>query len=252
MSIQPTDSSNQLPDNLSRRVSPYSMAAAAAGVSVLALAAPAQSEVVITKKTITFTALGPAATVDLNNDGIPDFEFDATSFAYHGASNGSLFTRPLAGGAVVGKPLVSGGRSYASALMRGARIAASEHFTTGSFTIIEGTRGSFSYSGTGKHSSFGRWPLGTKNRYLGVKFLINGHTHYGWIRLSVNPDRREGEVSGTITAYAYETVPNKPIFAGVAANTKSGAPRTNADLISQPSLGMLATGAEGISLWRRE
>ena len=40
------------PNDLNRQVSLYSLAAAAAGVSMLALAQPAAAEVVITKRTI--------------------------------------------------------------------------------------------------------------------------------------------------------------------------------------------------------
>jgi hypothetical protein len=56
----------------------------------------------------------------------------------------------------------------------------------------------------------GPWYFVT-NRYLGLKFKIGGKTHYGWARLNVGGF---GSLVATITGYAYETIPNKPIVAG--------------------------------------
>jgi hypothetical protein len=51
---------------------------------------------------------------------------------------------------------------------------------------------------------------------LGLKFVIHGKVHYGWARFSVTlgHHRQYDDVSGTLTGYAYETIPNKPIIAG--------------------------------------
>jgi hypothetical protein len=54
------------------------------------------------------------------------------------------------------------------------------------------------------------------------------------------------EISGTITAYAYETVANKPITIGSTTEMADEPQAPN------PSLGMLAMGADGLTLWRRE
>ena len=65
------------------------------------------------------------------------------------------------------------------------------------------------YGGTTQHG--GPW-ANVQHRYLGLKFFINGKVHYGWARLNVHwyvPD-----VSGTLTGYAYETVPGKSIITG--------------------------------------
>jgi hypothetical protein len=103
-----------------------------------------------------------------------------------------------------------------------------------------------SYSGA---SYFGRWFNATK-RYLGLKFEINGKIHYGWTRLSVIGRQR---ITATLTGYAYETIPNKPINAGQAKSATDdptnedsgpGASVTNPFLDSpQPAaLGLLALG----------
>jgi hypothetical protein len=98
-----------------------------------------------------------------------------------------------------------------------------------------------------------------KNRYLGVKFLIKGKTHYGWVRLNVKHTPPIG-IDAVITGYAYETIAGKPIIAG---KTKGPDQRnqegssTGASAMSpipdQPaSLGVLALGAQAVPLWRRK
>ncbi len=51
---------------------------------------------------------------------------------------------------------------------------------------------------------------GVTNGYLGVRFLISGSTHYGWVRLNVN----NAGTGFTIKDYAYESTPNTSILAG--------------------------------------
>jgi hypothetical protein len=88
---------------------------------------------------------------------------------------------------------------------------------------------------------------------VGVKFLIHGATHYGWIRMSVDftaPVDHPPTV--TITAYGYETVANQPIKAGskpTAAVASGSHPEKKP---TQPSLGALALGIDGLAIWRRE
>jgi hypothetical protein len=59
------------------------------------------------------------------------------------------------------------------------------------------------------HTSKGNW-LDVRNRYLGLKFTIKGKIHFGWARLTTTA----GAANGTLTGYAYETIPNKPIVTG--------------------------------------
>jgi hypothetical protein len=89
---------------------------------------------------------------------------------------------------------------------------------------------------------FGPWaPQGgnVKNHYVGLKFVINGETHYGWARFNVQVRQPlKGSVQAILTGYAYETVANAPIVAGKT----SGAEEAGA----QPAtLGKLAAGAAG-------
>ena len=221
----------------------YSLAATAAGVSLLALAHPAEGKVVVTKKTIQLSP-GPVS-IDLNHDGIADFEFSIDSSFANSKRETTLTAKGLTRGKAVGKkstalgPL---GGPYASALMHGAKIGPSAHFSSAQGKVTIERQAHAESAGT----YYGNWYQVGSNRYLGVKFQIKGQTHYGWIRLTVET----GAFSATITAYAYETEANKAITAGETTdNARAGSPR---NVMSAPSLGMLAQGAEAMSLWRRE
>ena len=78
----------------------------------------------------------------------------------------------------------------------------------------------FKRDGGGQYSAVGPWVgkgQGVRNPYLGLKFVIHGKIHYGWARVSVTlgHQRQYDDVSGTLTGYAYETIPNKPIITGM-------------------------------------
>jgi hypothetical protein len=111
----------------------------------------------------------------------------------------------------------------------------------------------------------GKWGGNLRDRYLGVRFLIDGKTHYGWIRLTVTAPSAAGQfMSAMITGYAYETVPNKPISAGTAGTASATAVKVVSKPTAQasvpkrvqnqggPALGMLALGAEALPIWRLE
>jgi hypothetical protein len=99
----------------------------------------------------------------------------------------------------------------------------------------------------------GNWP-DAQAPYLGLEFTAQGQKHFGWARINwVN-----GRGSATLTGYAYETEPNKPIRAGDTgpiANARvpemCGAPATVATL-RQATLGLLALGSAGFDIWRKE
>ena len=110
-------------------------------------------------------------------------------------------------------------------------------------------------SGNSTHgAAFCPWRQ-VKQAYLGLKFVVKGKVHFGWARIKMVG----GSVGfpAKVTGYAYETIPNKPI---VTDKTK-GPDETS---IQQPdaaltlptrkpaSLGLLAMGAPGLSIWRRE
>jgi|SRR5271165_633471 len=231
----------KISNSLSRRLNTYAQVASAAGVSVLALAAASEAKVVYTE-TNQVTHTGFPLYIDLNNDGIKDFVLH--TLFYRGSSglevglDASGFDN--AANLVAGRRVSSGGGyffSAASALPAGARIGPKGNFSVRQpFMAVE----LFAKNVGSQYSDLGRWAgngKGVTNRYLGLKFVVNGEVHYGWARLSVTlgHHRQVGDVSATLTGYAYETVPDKPITAGQT---------TGADVITaQPAtLGGLALG----------
>ena len=81
----------------------------------------------------------------------------------------------------------------------------------------------------------GNWFPNVKNRYLALTFIVNGKKHYGWARVSVQSTEHPLTLTGTLTGYAYETIPNKPIKAGQTHGR------------DKATLGRLAQGASGVS-----
>jgi hypothetical protein len=87
-----------------------------------------------------------------------------------------------------------------------------------------------------------------------LKFKIKGKTHYGWARLTVTD--KNTVITATLTGYAYETIPNKPILTGKTRGLDDDYQPTPASLkthTSKPTtLGALALGAPGLAIWKRE
>jgi hypothetical protein len=209
----------KISDSLNRRLNTYAQVAAAAGVSVLALVGASEAQVVYTP-TNEVTRAGFPLYIDLNHDGIKDFLLRTTFYV---GTAGTDLGLSAAGyhndnNRVVGRHLrTSGGYffSVASALPAGARIGPNRHFSA---TLPFMAEELFKRVGD-EYSDQGAWEdkgKGVKDRYLGLKFVIDGETHYGWARLSVTlaHERQYDDVSGTLTGYAYETTPDKPIIAG--------------------------------------
>jgi hypothetical protein len=88
---------------------------------------------------------------------------------------------------------------------------------------------------------------------MGVKFQLNGKTHYVWVRLNIETTSNPNgpPLTASITEYAYESVANKTIKAGATTSTAE-VPTENTQKQVGPSLGMLAAGSNGMPLWRRE
>ena len=90
-------------ESVDRRMTLYAIAAAAAGVSVLALASPASGEVVITKTNLIVGFGGNTRVlIDLNHDGINDFQFLWNIAGYDHSFYGTLAISPLTGGKAMG------------------------------------------------------------------------------------------------------------------------------------------------------
>jgi len=248
--MKPSQPPRRTPSNLSNfvhhQLNMYALAASAAGVGLLGLAHPADARIIYTPANQNIAGIFP---LDLNHDGTPDFYFFHNSNAH--------FTESVSIRPNVSKNDMWGTQgNLASALLAGIRIGPSKHFS-------QGHGGSFgdgkllwriqvcgTQTPTCKTNTTGQWKPPITNHFLGLKFIINGKKHYGWARVSyVN-------AIATLTGYAYETIPGKPIVTGKrhdADNSRVQQANTASGGTSEPAgLGRLAQGASGLHAWRRE
>jgi hypothetical protein len=222
---------SKLSPSSQRRLSSYALAASAAGVGVLALASPSQAEIVYTPTNVMIhTNVG--LKVDLNGDGVADFELMNST---RGALGGQRVAPKVTGNHVIGSGI------YASALVPGVTIGNGGPFAhRARGTLMAGWSDFSNFL-----STHGPWK-NTRNRYLGFKFLINGEVHFGWARLSV-------DVSDMLlTGYAYETIANKAIVAGQTSGSDKASGANPGSPASSATLGRLAQGAAGLVAWRRD
>jgi hypothetical protein len=101
-------------------------------------------------------------------------------------------------------------------------------------------------------TAYGPWTGKTGTAYPGLN-SIKGQTHFGWARVktsSIFP------YSVYLTGYAYETIADKPITAGRTKGPEDIVEEPDAVLgVPTPkpaTLGLLAIGSPGLSIWRRE
>ena len=243
---------------LKRQINLYSLAAAAAGVGMLALAAPAEGEVVVTRKTIQIplSSLGVEGVgISFAYNGVDDVKLILSSFSIFGANGNALkAVNSAQGEGVLGHNVDR--VSWASALAASAKIGPSANFVSapgcgGTYFSYCGVRLAATHTSTfGSRGVGGPFAGDPKTAFLGVRFLIDGETHYGWVRLTVNTSMRRRTMA-KVTAYAYETAPEKPIWAGSLREAANEAPvPKNIQTQAGPSLGMLSLGAPGLLLWR--
>lgn len=244
---------SRLPASLNRQLNAYAFAATAAGVGVLALAQPSEARVVYTKahQVIGTNGIYP---LDLTHDGTIDFLIQEHGFSFFSTSGyNGLAAKPAFGNGV------EGSNNLAAALNQGAVIGPSQQFISST-----GSNGEVMFNVACSIeigcSTIGKW-RNVRNRYLGLKFLIDGKTHYGWARLSVGLGKNH-KINALLTGYAFESVANKAIEAGQT----SGGDESTSGKLSQPanshperasnaeegaSLGQLALGAGSVSFARR-
>jgi hypothetical protein len=210
----------RLTAQLERNLLAYATVASAAGIGVAVPAA--EAKVVYTATHQVIHRQGHLA-LDLNQDGIVDFTINHRSTC---TMENFCMTALYAAGPHMGTHKgnsVEGDIQLffqAYALKQGSPINRSKPFR--GFNMYYRFRTVNSY---GRLS--GSW-TDVKHRYLGLKFLINGQTHFGWARLNVHVNRTLQKI-GVLTGYAYETEANTPIIAG--------------DQGTGGSLGRLALGA---------
>jgi hypothetical protein len=223
---------SKLNDSTHRLLESYALAATAAGVGVLALAPPGEAKIVYTPAHHVLKT-GTSYNLDLNHDKVVDFTLKDVAASDTDSAWWSLSASPAKGNGARGFKTLQG-PSWASALKPGAVIGGNRQYFPGkvmAFALV--TEGGSTFVD-------GSW-VSVKQRYLGLKFYVGKKVHYGWARLNVSS--KVGSISATLTGYAYETIPNRPIIAG----------KTNGSdvvTVEPASLGRLAQGSAGLAVWR--
>lgn len=230
-----------------RRLRAYAAGAGAVAAGLLGLSSPATAEVVfVPAHALLWTGSSPfpidvegATAFTLTIQPIPK-----TTFGY--CVGGTFYATAASGAGVLGH----GGSNQVAALKFGAVIGPAHQFEGGKQRLAHGV--SCRDEGWGESGPFAN----TKDRFLGLRFELNGHVYYGWAGFSVVFDNGDTAV---LTAYAYETEPNTPIYAGQTsdARTESHLLPSNHGAVGtanrQPAtLGLLALGAPGLDVWRRK
>jgi hypothetical protein len=222
-------------------------AAAATGAMLFSAAPSASAEIVYTPSNtplaLNHQNKGPVfTTLDLNNDGVPDFTFAMSSTA-HFSSIGyttrfKFYLKVTPDQA--GNQAVQGSQApTASAVPAGVTIGPKEKFAPGGLYLVHQA---YSRSG-GTAQNSGTWQK-VEFAYVGLKFLIDGQVHYGWARVKF--PYPYGYNYPSIYGYAYESTPNQAIVTGQTSGTAA----SNATADVPASLGMLAAGASAVNLWR--
>jgi hypothetical protein len=242
--------SSKLSDSLHHQLNMYALAASAAGVGILALSQPAHARIVHTKTNVKIFKVYPGFPLDLNHDGIKDFRF--VGFSTTRADCDFINRVNIAPASPNNGIWVRS--NYAAALHIGVTIGPRKaHFDAK--PLIMGIFSVTGDCGNSKGHYRGPWEndgKGVTNRYLGLKFKIEGKTHYGWARLTF-PGWPKTPLGATLTGYAYETIPGKAIIAGATRDADEEPTASFNTRTHEPAtLAMLALGAPGLSIWKRE
>jgi hypothetical protein len=245
-----------LPESIHKQLNMYSLAAGAAGVSLLALAQPSAAKVVyrptlvnIPPNTSYKLSLGLGAVPILTIGNFRSFFGSSSRYYVHCIAKLTATANQRGGVAGHYASYHHGGRAWVGSALSSGKTIGPKLYFQGQAVMTEFFH-KFGTSGDG----FGSWG-NVSNRYLPISFQVNGQVHYGWARLSVRSIRIRCQILATLTGYAYETVPNKSIIAGNThrAHSKHLTPASlTSSTRERKTLGMLAAGAPGVTLWRRK
>jgi|HubBroStandDraft_2_1064218.scaffolds.fasta_scaffold48072_2 hypothetical protein len=230
-------------DSTRHQLNMYALSAATAGVGFLAFVQSAEARIVYTNANRVIPPNG-SYNLDVNHDGKTDFVITNSVNCPEGATCVStLFAKPAnTNNGVEGLHSSHGGWNFAYALNAGARIGPKRPFPATAMV--------FAIAGSCPVVRTSQWCKVT-DRYLGLRFEIHGKTHYGWARMTVGLGTH---IRARLTGYAYETIPGKSIIAGATKGPDDAESAASVPMHApQPStLGMLALGSPGLSIWRRE
>jgi len=214
------------------RLLSYAIAAGAAGVAFLAATSPAEAQIVYTPTNLTLThgSLG----LDLDNDGSNDFTF-VDRFRSTASWRGRWLDLKAKPGNGIVKDISKNSAFDAAVLNQGSIVGPAQPFGRGT-RILLSTNSGTTWSGGRISWSGGDWK-DVKDRFLGLRFELNGETHFGWARITVQ-NVHQKSITLTVLGYAYEATANKPIQAGRTKESGDTA-------MNPPAAGTLAALALG-------
>ena len=214
----------------------------AAAASAALLPASAEAKIVYTQANVNIP-LNTLVALDLNNDGIKDFQFYAGFF--QGARNPPegqfsswLDIYPGTGNSVWMAQTAK--FVCAAALPAGVKVDKGRPFS-GDYLPLWQAFGNYTQGASERCPWAGRH----RGAFLGLKFYINGELHYGWAHVTVGS-------TTTLDGYAYETVPNQGIETGKTSGPIAELENSLPPVAQPASLGALAHGSRGLAIWRKE
>jgi len=251
----------------------YAVAASAACMGVLMTAPTAEGKIVHTQVNEYLSpnspfgvALNPGGKntfflllrnyVTASHFGTQNLEFCHRPYTIQGYMN---CTHSTSATNALNQVKATGASNDAGALRAGAKIQNGDRFIGKGGAVEMGVVQYFTTSTTSRPPRWsGPWVnggKGVKGRFLGLKFKMHGRFHFGWARLTVTITGPHSVIVKLVD-YAYETIPGKAIIAGATKGPDENDQPVPASLKTQTgepaSLGALALGAPGLSIWRRE
>jgi hypothetical protein len=173
-------------------------------MTVLGSATPSHAEIVYKDVYVDIVNQG-TYNIDFDDDGVTDFTLALDLTQQTAGYTSKAVDKPARGNGAAGTPL--------RALKNGARIGPNQQFDEKPQRMASLA---VTFAGTEQLGYSGPWPEST-TRYLGVSFLIDGETHYGWVSVEFEVlccEFGPGKLIAKLTGYAYETVAGTPINAG--------------------------------------
>jgi hypothetical protein len=208
----------------------------------------ALADIVFTPANISLHA---GSAIPINIHGTPEFTLTDRFYIVTGSFSTALLNVTLSGGAgVVAR------NGSAAALRFGATVGSADAFQGGKVLMA----GAFRETQISSSRVWGPF-ANTTDRYLGLKFTIQGQVHYGWARFSSVIATANGPaITARFTGYALETVANQSIYAGQTRYTPPAArllrppvgPSDQTPTLEPASLGVLALGSQGLNAWRKK
>lgn len=203
-----------------QKLTAYSAMAAA----IMAHGYDVNAEVVYTDFEDVTLEVGDAYDLDLDGDGVLDFDFAVGSVTgpYGTWSFGTAFGMFTGGGGSNNQVIGYTGTYY----NYGSNLNAGDEIGPDGPWVSDAVLASNFYSNT-----FGDFP-GAGEGYMGVQFEISGNLHYGWVRLEADIN----DLFITLMDMAYENVAETAIEAG-ATTTPVAIPEIPASLVNVYSFG---------------